>query len=82
MGMQSTDRARFHRAMKSGIMRRSRRSQVMTRRPMTPPNNSAAIKPGRSTGRIPEMVLVNDRAIATAGLANDVEAVNQYAAVM
>ena len=35
------------------------------------------MKPGRSTGRMPEKVLVSDRAIATAGLANEVEAVNQ-----
>src|SRR6266699_1090118 len=32
--------------------------------------------------RMPENVLVKERAIATAGLANDVDAVNQYAAVM
>ena len=31
---------------------------------------------------IPEKVFVIDRAIVTAGFANDVEAVNQYAAVM
>ena len=31
---------------------------------------------------MPEKVSVKDRAMATAGLANDVEAVNQYAAVM
>ena len=35
------------------------------------------MKPGRSSGRMPENVLVSERAIATAGLANDVEAVNQ-----
>jgi hypothetical protein len=40
------------------------------------------MKPGRSIGRIPENVFVNDRAMATAGFANDVDAVNQYAAVM
>ena len=52
-------------------------NQVMTIRPATAPHSSATINPGRSTGRMPENVLVNDRAIATAGLANDVEAVNQ-----
>ena len=35
------------------------------------------MKPGRSVGRMPENVLVIERAMATAGLANEVEAVNQ-----
>ena len=35
------------------------------------------MKPGRSAGRMPENVLVSARATATAGLANEVEAVNQ-----
>ena len=35
------------------------------------------MKPGKSTGRMPAKVLVKARAMATAGLANDVEAVNQ-----
>ena len=39
-------------------------------------------KPGTSTGRIPANVFVSARASVTAGLANDVDAVNQYAAVM
>ena len=46
------------------------------------PTNCIAMKPGASAGRIPAKVLVNDRATVTAGLANEVEAVNQYAAVM
>ena len=33
-------------------------------------------------GRIPANVSLNDLAIVTAGFANDVEEVNQYAAVM
>src|SRR5262245_21193977 len=37
---------------------------------------------GASAGRIPANVSVADRASVTAGFANDVEAVNQYAAVM
>src|SRR6185436_9179482 len=37
---------------------------------------------GASAGRIPAKVSVADRASVTAGLANEVEAVNQYAAVM
>jgi hypothetical protein len=39
-------------------------------------------KAGTSSGRIPANVLLNDRAMVTAGFANDVEDVNQYAAVM
>ena len=35
------------------------------------------MKAGQIGGRMPENVLVNDRAIVTAGLANDVDAVNQ-----
>ena len=42
----------------------------------------ARINPGASAGRIPEKVLLSARAIVTAGFANDVDAVNQYAAVM
>jgi hypothetical protein len=40
------------------------------------------MNPGASEGRIPENVSVKDRASVTAGFANEVEAVNQYAAVM
>lgn len=43
---------------------------------------SAMMKPGKSSGLMPEKVFVSERAIETAGLANDVDAVNQYAAVM
>ena len=35
------------------------------------------MNPGTFSGRIPENVLVNDRAIVMAGLAKDVDAVNQ-----
>ena len=35
-----------------------------------------------STGRMPAKVAVRLRATVTAGLANDVDAVNQYAATM
>jgi hypothetical protein len=35
------------------------------------------MKPGRSIGRMPEKVSVRERAIATAGFANEVEAVNR-----
>ncbi len=44
--------------------------------------NWATIKAGASPTEMPLKVLVNDRAIVTAGFANDVEAVNQYAAVI
>src|SRR5437867_4371144 len=46
------------------------------------PRSCAAMKPGTSAGRIPANVSVADRASVTAGFANEVEAVNQYAAVM
>src|SRR5882672_3609640 len=40
------------------------------------------MNPGASAGRIPANVSLAERARVTAGLANDVDAVNQYAAVM
>jgi len=46
------------------------------------PTNWAATNPGTSAGRIPLNVSVAALATVTAGLANDVDAVNQYAAVM
>ena len=49
---------------------------------MNAPMSWAAMNHGASAGRIPENVLVNDRARVTAGLANEVDAVNQYAPVM
>ncbi len=42
----------------------------------------AKTKPGTSTGRMPENVFVIERAAVTAGFANEVDAVNQYAATM
>lgn len=41
------------------------------------PMSCAAMKAGASAGRIPANVSVAERASVTAGLANDVEAVNQ-----
>ena len=41
------------------------------------PMSWAAIKAGASMGRIPENVLVSERAIVMAGFANEVDAVNQ-----
>jgi hypothetical protein len=46
------------------------------------PASCAAMKSGTSCGRIPAKVSENARAMVTAGFAKDVEAVNQYAAVM
>src|SRR6266404_5863897 len=46
------------------------------------PANCVTTKAGASTVRMPAKVLVNVRARVTAGLANEVEAVNQYAAVI
>src|SRR5579872_5985558 len=46
------------------------------------PANCARTNPGASAGRIPANVSDAVRARVTAGLANEVEAVNQYAAVM
>jgi hypothetical protein len=37
---------------------------------------------GTSLGRMPAKVSLRQRAIVTAGFANEVDAVNQYAAVM
>jgi hypothetical protein len=46
------------------------------------PTNCAAMKPGTSAGRMPLKVSLAALARVAAGLANDVDAVNQYAAVM
>src|SRR5579862_2339631 len=46
------------------------------------PANCATMNPGASAGRIPAKVSLADRASVTAGLAKDVDAVNQYAPVM
>ena len=54
----------------------------MTAMATSAPAAWAAMKAGASIGRMPEKVSVNNRAIVTAGLANEVDAVNQYAAVM
>src|SRR5476649_502732 len=44
------------------------------------PTACPTMNAGTSTGRIPENVSVSERAIVMAGFANDVDAVNQYAA--
>src|SRR5438477_12755371 len=62
--------------------KRSGSSQRKSRVAVTAPANCAAMDAGTSTGRIPAKLLENARARVTAGFANEVEAVNQYAAVM
>ena len=49
---------------------------------MRVPTIWAAMKPGADSGAIPAKLSENIRPIVTAGLANDVELVNQYAAPM
>jgi len=46
------------------------------------PKSWTMMKPGASLGRIPANVSLAERARVTAGFANDVDDVNQYAAVM
>src|SRR6185312_14583485 len=46
------------------------------------PRSWATMNPGASAGRIPAKVSLAARARVTAGLANEVDEVNQYAAVM
>src|SRR5437762_9112532 len=46
------------------------------------PKSCTITNPGTSANRIPANVSLAARATVTAGLANEVEAVNQYAAVM
>jgi hypothetical protein len=46
------------------------------------PTSCAATKAGTPLGDMPAKVSDKDRAIVTAGFAKDVDAVNQYAAVM
>jgi hypothetical protein len=41
------------------------------------PRSCTATKAGASVGRIPEKVLLNERATVIAGFANEVEAANQ-----
>lgn len=48
----------------------------------SPPINCATMNHGASAGLMPEKVSVIERAAVTAGFANEVDDVNQYAAVM
>ena len=44
------------------------------------PSSCASTNPGTEAGEIPAKVLVNARPMVTAGFANEVDEVNQYAA--
>ena len=61
---------------------RSPSSHANRRVAASAPAICASMKPGTSTARIPANVSVMDRATVTAGFANEVDAVNQYAATM
>ena len=56
-----------------------RNSHRATKSASSAPASCAMMNPGTSAGRIPENVLDSERAMVIAGLANDVDAVNQYA---
>jgi hypothetical protein len=57
-------------------------SHAPTATAVSMPTSCAAMNANTPLGAIPAKVSDNERAIVTAGFANDVEAVNQYAAVM
>src|SRR6185503_625283 len=57
-------------------------SAVASARPSAPPIACAATNAGTSLGSMPANVSVSARASVTAGLANEVDDVNQYAEVM
>src|SRR5271165_2275066 len=57
-------------------------SQRNSRVAANAPKSCATIKAGVSAGRMPAKVLVAERASVTAGFAKEVDAVNQYAAVI
>ena len=59
-----------------------RQNHPPTRMAASMPISWAAMNAGTPAGAIPANVSDSERAIVTAGLANDVEAVNQYAEVM
>jgi hypothetical protein len=52
------------------------KNQLMTPSPANAPTNCATMNIGPSVGVIPEKLFVSPRAIVTAGLAKDVDAVN------
>src|SRR5207253_2872026 len=60
----------------------ARSSQWKTSVALSPPAICASTKPGTSMARMPVKVAVSAHARVSAGLANDVDAVNQYPAVI
>src|SRR5687767_6181920 len=73
------DSRRIDPAVDGSIPRQRASGRAMTRAAMVP-TSCAATNPPMSTGRMPANVWVSARASVTAGFANDVLAVNQYAA--
>jgi hypothetical protein len=53
------------------------KSQPKTRNPASAPASWETMKDGADCGAIPAKLFVTERAIVTAGFANDVDAVNQ-----
>ena len=75
--MTDTSKRRFARmAIELQLCMRGVRT-FATHSPTIAPTTCAPMKAGTSAGPIPEKLSVNDRAIVTAGLAKEVEAVNQ-----
>ena len=66
-----TERRHVTDSSAAGVSQRSRSAADI------PPSTCATTNPGTSPGRMPANVSVNARAIVTAGLANEVDAVNQ-----
>ena len=64
------------------VDRRLGTNQLNTSVAANAPSNCATTNPVTSAGRIPAKVSLIERAMVTAGFANDVDAVNQYADVM
>jgi len=80
--MNSRGKERKARLRCLGISIHPRHNQRPSTTAANMPMNCAAINAMTPAGAIPAKVSDNERAIVTAGLANEVEAVNQYAAVM
>ena len=71
---------RLHRGSSSDCGRASNHRSISVAAPA--PSSWATTNPAASAGRMPVNVSVRALASVTAGLAKEVEAVNQYAAVM
>lgn len=64
-------------AAPGAVTRAVLKNQLITPRPARAPASCATMNMGTSPGAIPEKLSVSARAIVTAGLAKEVEAVNQ-----